>query len=182
MGRSGNVGWGMSSYFGLPNRKKKLLTKEFLQTFKEELIKVFSENDKRNNRNIDYENETYYGFYGEVESTGGFYKALKNACEKYNLTKAIYQYAQKMPWYDSDIFDDDLVLQMVEKGVIKEKCDNDFIADYDESKYMKSKYKLVSHYKGYDVVKYGNWFDDDIKGLEDIYKDSEQELIWLIKL
>lgn len=30
MGRSGKIGWGISNYFGLPNGKKKLLTKEFL--------------------------------------------------------------------------------------------------------------------------------------------------------
>ena len=179
MGRSGKTAWGISNYFGLSNRKKKLLTKEFLQTFKDELIKVFSEHDKKDNRNIDYENETYMGFYGQIESTTGFYEALKLACEKHNLTKAIYNYAKELPWYDSDRFDDDLVLQMVEKGIIKEKCDNDFTDDYDEEEYMTAKYKLVQHFKGYDVVEYGSWFDDSRQDLEDIYKDSKQKLIWL---
>jgi hypothetical protein len=179
MGRSGNIGWGVSTYFKLPNKKRNLLTKEFLQTFKEELIKIFSENDKKNNRNIDYENETYYGFYGQIESTGGFYESLKNACEKHNLIKAIYEYELKMPWYDSDCFDDDLMLEMVHKGIIKKDRPEDYISDYDIEKYETAKYKLVKYYKGYNVVKYGTWFDDDREGLEEIYKDSEQELIWL---
>lgn len=71
MGRSGNIGWGISNYFGLPNRKKKLLTKEFLTDFKNELI----ERDKEYNKNkgnsdyIDYSKETYLSFYGQIEGT-----------------------------------------------------------------------------------------------------------------
>lgn len=179
MGRSGKTGWGISNYFGLPNRKKKLLTKEFLQTFKDELIKVFSEHDKKDNRNIDYENETYMGFYGQIESTGGFYEALKLACEKHNLTKAIYNYAKELPWYDSDRFDSSLTSEMVNKGVIKYDRPEDYEPLYDVDEYEKAKYKLVQHFKGYDVVEYDSWFDDDRKTLEDIYKDSKQELVWL---
>ena len=44
---------------------------------------------------------------------------------------------------------------------------------------MTAKYKLVQHFKGYDVVEYGSWFDDSRQDLEDIYKDSKQKLIWL---
>ncbi len=47
MGRKGNIGWGISNYFKLPNRKRKLLTKEFLQTFKEEIIKRDIERNKK---------------------------------------------------------------------------------------------------------------------------------------
>jgi hypothetical protein len=179
LGRSGNIGWGISTYFKLPNRKRKLLTKEFLQTFKDEIIRIDSEYKNKFNRpQVDYEKETYYGFYGQIEGTVLFYQALKSACEKHNLTKAIYTYAQKMPWYDSDCFEDDLVLEMVNKRVIEK--DNNYYDDvYDESEYMKAKYKLVEYHKGYNVVKYGNWFEDDRKSLEDIYKDGEWKLIWL---
>ena len=61
MGRSGNIGWGISNYFGLPNRKRKLLTKEFLTDFKNELIMRDKENNERkeNVNYIDYSKETY---------------------------------------------------------------------------------------------------------------------------
>ncbi len=108
-----------------------------------------------------------------------FYESLESACKKHNLVKAIYTYATKMPWYDSDCFDDDLVLEMVKRGVIEKDKPEDYFSDYHETDYMKAKYKLVQYNKGYNVIKYGNWFDDDKKGLEAIYKDSDWELIWL---
>ena len=179
MGRKGNIGWGISNYFGLPNRKRKLLTKEFLQTFKEEIIKIDSESNLKYNRpSVDYENETYYSFYGQIGGTGLFYKSLKVACQKHNLTKAIYTYAKKLPWYDSDWFDDDLVLEMVNKGVIEKDNDSLKWDDYNNEDET-AKYKLVKHFKGYDVVKYGTWFDDSRKDLEDIYNDGDWELWWM---
>jgi len=178
MGRSGNIGWGISNYFGLPNRKRNLLTKEFLQTFKKELIKIDTEhNEKYDRPPLDYEKETYYSFYGQVAGNGLFYEALRNACEKHNLIKAIYNYAQKLPWYDSDCFDDDIVVEMMNKGLIEKDTDY-YKAEYDESAYMQLKYKLVKHFKGYDAIKYGNWFDDK-NSLEDIYKNDTCEVLWL---
>ena len=38
---------------------------------------------------------------------------------------------KKMPWYDSDTFDNDLVLEMVNKGVIPLKTGKEF--EYDEN-------------------------------------------------
>lgn len=179
MGRSGNIGWGISNYFGLPNRKKKLLTKEFLTDFKNELI----ERDKEYNKNkgnteyIDYTNETYLSFYGQIEGTFLFYNALENVCKKHNLTKAIYEYAKNMPWYDSDCFEYDLVLEMVKKGVID--YDNDNLREPDYNEELTAKYKIVKKCKGYNVVEYDIWHDDAREELEEIYAGSEWELIWL---
>ncbi|MDF2879603.1 MAG: hypothetical protein K0R54_160 [Clostridiaceae bacterium] len=106
----------VSIEYKLPKRKKNLLTKEFLQTFKQELDAVF--NKKNDYEELDKRN--YWNTYQYMEGTCGFYKALKIACAKHNLTKAIYDYACKMPYYDSDLFDDDIVLLMVEFGVIEE--------------------------------------------------------------
>lgn len=163
-------------YCKLSKRKRKLLTKEFLQTFKEELIKIY----KPHYPDIDFEKETYYGFYGQEEGTNGFYQALENACNKHNLTKAIYEYACNLPWYDSDIFDELLVLEMVKKGVVGEG-DIEYDEEMDESKVLTRKYKEVAHYKGYDVIKYGYWHDNKLE-LEEIhnkYKKDNEELIWL---
>ncbi|HGD0580608.1 TPA: hypothetical protein ACH354_002271 [Clostridium perfringens] len=183
MGRSGNIGWGISNYFGLPNRKKKLLTKEFLTDFRDEIIRLDREGRKKyNEEERDYSKEDYMTFYGQIESTMLFYEALKNACKKHNLTKAIYEYAQNMEWYDSDYFDDDLVLEMVHKGVIeydtgywKKSMDNECEACRE---IFPNKYKLVRKYKGYNVVRYDSWSEDK-QGLEEIYDDKNEEIIWL---
>ncbi len=101
--------------YKLPKRKRNLITKEFLQTFKQELDNIFNKDEY-----VPIEKRNYWNTYQLLESTGGFYEALKSACIKHNLTKAIYKYSSKMPWYDSDIFDDELLLLMVERGVIEE--------------------------------------------------------------
>lgn len=179
MGRSGNIGWGTSNYFGLPNRKRKLLTKEFLTDFKNELIMRDKENNeiKENVDYIDYSKETYLSFYSQIEGTFLFYDALKSVCKKHNLTKAIYEYAKNMPWFDSDCFDDDLVLEMVAKGVID--YENDYITEPNWIEELTAKCKLVKKFKGYNVVKYDSWFEESRKEFEEIYSDGKWELIWL---
>lgn len=121
MGRSGDIGWGNSTYFGLPKRKKHLLTKEFLQTFKGELIKEEIKFRKRNNYEQidDYDKETYDSFYWWITGSELYYSALKRACEKHNIVKAIYDYARKLPWYDSDCLEDDILQEMIKQDIIK---------------------------------------------------------------
>lgn len=179
MGRSGYICFGeVSNYFKLPNRKKKLLTKEFLSDFRDEIIRRSEESDKKKGIDIDYSKESYISFYSQIESTYLFYNALEEVCKKHNLTKAIYEYAKNMPWFDSDCFDDDLVLEMVDKGIIE--YDNDYTENYfNEEEELKSEYKLIQKYTGYNVVKYGRWFSDSKESLEEIYNDDEWELIWL---
>lgn len=179
MGQSGNIGWGISTYFKLPNRKRKLLTVEFLTDFKEEIIKLDKDYQKKqsNNTNIDYENESYMTFYGQIEGTGLFYKALKQACAKHNITKAIYDYTRNMPWFDSDCFEYDLMMEMVNQNIIKYDSDNYEYDNYEKE--LKAKYKIVRKEKGYNVIKYGRWFEDTKKELEDIYNDDNTEVIWL---
>lgn len=94
----------------MSNKKKWLLNEAFLTTLKEEIETVFS-------NHLDGEESNYLNCYVHISGTGGFYTALKNASEKHNVTKAIYLYACRLPWYDSDIFDDLVLLRMVELGV-----------------------------------------------------------------
>ena len=94
-------------YLKIPNRKKYLITKEFCQTFKEELGKIFSYVLK-DDRNI------YY-----TASTGGFHKALEKACVKRNVM-ALLRYAHSLGWWQGDQFDGLLVDRMHELGVIGE--------------------------------------------------------------
>lgn len=129
--------------YKLPKRKKNLMTKEFLQTFKQELDNVFNKED-------DYqslEKRNYWNTYQYMEGTCGFYEALKLTCEKYDLTKAIYKYACKMPYYDSDWFDSEVTLLMVKLDVIKEgnineTCDDTDYEDNDDFELIVTEEKL----------------------------------------
>lgn len=98
--------------YKMPNRKKWLLTPAFLEDFRAELDKIYPppENKKAN----------YWNHYVGQESTGGFYQALSITSKKHNVTKAIYEYALDLPWYESDLFDYQLVILMIERGAIEE--------------------------------------------------------------
>lgn len=167
--------------YKLPNRKRKLITKEFLQDLKNEIDNLDAESRKKRKSTytIDYLKESYCGFYDEISSTYLFYDALKNTCIKHNLTKAIYKYSKNLPWYYSDVFNDCLFILMVEEGIIPfETKEDEELCECEIEHYVK--YKLIYHYKGYDVVKYDWWFKDDKQGLEEIYKDCDNaEIVWL---
>lgn len=170
----------IGNYKKMPNRKKSLITKEFCEDFRENLIKHAEENDKNRGCKVDYSNECYMGFYSYIEGTYLFYDALKETCIKHNVIKAIYDYAKNMPWYDSDCFDDDLVLRMVDFGIIpytteEWESSKDFILD------EAIEYEIIYHYKskGYSVSEYGAWDKNDKSGLEEIYRDVDNiEIVW----
>lgn len=153
--------------YKIPNRKKKLLTKEFLETFKDELDKIFYKGE------IDPSKRNYMNTYQHVESTVGFGKALRIACEKYNLVKAIYNYEDKLPWYDSDLFDSEIMDIMIEKDVIKEGSLDEDIYDYtkDEVEWTNEGdiqwYKSIIQFKGYNIVSYDFYWTN-----KEMFKDS----------
>lgn len=182
MGKSGNIGWGISNYFGLPNRKRKLITKDFLITLKEEIIKEDIENNIRLGHEPitreEYDKFGYIDFYGALEGTYLFDEALKSACEKHNIVKAIYDYVNKMPWYDYDCCIYDISSLMYKEGIVP------YEYEYDEEQYCEEEipYKIVTKYKGYNEVTYGTWFSDNRHSLEEIYEDEDNvEVIWLDK-
>ena len=61
----------------------------------------------------------------------------------------------------------------------KIRTDEDYIPEEEYEDIFDAKYKIVEHFQGYDVIEYGNWMNDDRQGLEDIYKNSKQKVIWL---
>lgn len=113
--------------YKLPNRKIKLITKEFLQDLKKEIDKLDAESRKKwkSPYTIDYSKESYMGFYGDIWSTNLFYDALKNVCKKHNLVKAIYEYANNMTWYYSDVFNDYLFILMIQEDIIPYETEED---------------------------------------------------------
>lgn len=173
-------GKSIGNYAKLSNRKKSLLTKEFCEDFKASIINHALKNNNRTDYEPDFSNECYMGFYSSIEGTYLFYDALKEVCIKHNLVKAIYEYAQNMPWYDSDCFDDDLMLRMVELGIIPystkewESLEDDIPSDWIAC-------KIIYHYKdkGYNVIQNEMWSKNDKDGLEKIYADSPNiEIEW----
>jgi hypothetical protein len=145
--------------YKIPNRKKKLLTKEFLKTFKDELDKVFHDGNE-----INLDKRNYINTYQHMEDTIGFEEALKTTCEEYNLVKAIYEYGNNL-LYDSD-FDNEIMNVMIKKGVIKEGSLSD-LYDYTEDKIRWTRegdiqwYKSTIQHKGYNIVKYNYWWAND---------------------
>jgi hypothetical protein len=144
--------------YKIPNRKKWLLTDAFLTTFKEELDRVFEVYEKLKTYNKEG-NPTYWNTYNYLESTYGFYKALKIASEKHNVKKAIYEYANQMPWYHSDVFDGQLTVMMYRKNIIEEgSIDEDPYITTEELIEMEKRGEIewieeVSHYKDYYVTR-----------------------------
>lgn len=136
--------------YKIPNRKKWLLTDEFLTTFRDELDRIFEIKEKKYIA-------TYWNLYTHLGSTTGFYDALKIACEKHNVTKAIYEYACKLPYYDSDWFDDELLVLMYQKGIIEEGDDSydneeDYLKRLEENGEIEW-YEERIKYKDYTVIK-----------------------------
>lgn len=170
----------LTPFYGLSKRKRNLLTKEFLEDFKQEIINVFSKNDISHGKEpYDYSNETYMGLFGQLEGTSGFYTALRTTCKKYNLSKAIYEYLNNMPWYDSDLAEDNIVLEMVRKGVIAYEKDEDYQGIDDILTEDQIKVKRIYKRKGYNEVCYDTWFKNSIEEYKDIYKDDDCEIMFL---
>lgn len=156
------------NYKKLPNRKKTLLTKKFLKDLKLNIITRAKENDKKQGREEDdYSKYSYSGFYNAIEGTRLFYDALYDTCKKHNVVNAIYNYCNRMEWYDSDCFEADIMRRMIDFGLIEYENELDEPVLWDDE----IKYTLTHHYKGYSVSEYGYWDKDDKEGLESIYSD-----------
>lgn len=82
---------------------------EFYEAFLHQLQTVFK-------HDITYKDEEtdWYGFEF-CEGTGGWYEALKTTCEQMNM-KWLFDDYNKLEWYDSDLFDDQLS-QLIIKNI-----------------------------------------------------------------
>jgi len=107
------IGSGKNARFSykIPNRIKALMSDQFLKDFKLELHKIFPISD----------DATYWSDYSHVATTFGWNQAFNKACEKHGSNGVgLQRYYNKLPWYDSDLFDDEMLLIMVKKRLIKE--------------------------------------------------------------
>lgn len=106
--------------FKTPNRIKNLCTKEWCEIFKNELDRIFKLNP----------DETCDCTYFHLEATSGWYGAFKNACDKHphkHMGVGLFRYYEPLPWYDSDLFDDEIMELMVDKLNIPRKDVGDYL-------------------------------------------------------
>lgn len=141
-----NLCWGISNYSGLPNRKRKLLTKEFLADFKDEIIRLDRMYIEPTEIFKDINCEEFM-FYNLLEGSELWYRALKNICKKHNLIKALYEYAK-----NTEQVNDDIILEMINKNIIK-KIPN-YKNEMKSNSQDKFQIKLIKKYKGYNVFEY----------------------------
>lgn len=104
--------------YEIPEKIKKILTKDFLSTFKKNVIKKFEENDfKQKNTTSKYELMSYLDWWCYIHNTVSFYEAFQKTCKEENLQNVL-DYYEELNEYNGDIFDNKLCLLMVEKNVI----------------------------------------------------------------
>ena len=97
-----------------------LATKEFLETFKENLISTFGHRDV-----FDFNDEECWV---ELGGTIGYVNAFTKTCTQFDLEN-LSDYYDALPWFESDAFDADVSDLAVKFGVIEpmepETCDDE---------------------------------------------------------
>lgn len=95
--------------YKIPQEIKAEFTKEFMAYFLARLAITF-----------DLEESMLCSEYlFNLEGTYGWSKSFKGACQKYNL-EYVFVYYDQLEWYDSDLFDDELGILLVDYGLIKD--------------------------------------------------------------
>ncbi|AIF68422.1 hypothetical protein GZ22_18530 (plasmid) [Terribacillus saccharophilus] len=143
----------MYQEYKVPNRKKWLLTDDFLLTLKNEIAKATKD---------DLDGKNYWNYYAHIEGRVIFDGALKEASKKHNVLKAIYEYTHSIDWYKSETFEGYIFERMMERNIIEEGDAAEYTSMYDESMEELEKNgeiqvtEEVRHHNGYSV-KVNNW-------------------------
>lgn len=125
--------------YKIPNRKKQLITYEFLKYLKLEHDKEFI---------IDEDNEeSYYGWYSWFIGTKKFDEILEKSSKKFNIYNAIYMYAKSLSLDEYYDFLESIVYMMVQMNIIEE-------GSKDCDMFSGSRILVKKTYKGYTVSTY----------------------------
>lgn len=94
--------------YSIPENIKRLITDEFLKEFRNQLMRIH-----------EYWSIDTFAEEGipSNTSTSGWYVAFGKACLLTNNDK-LFAYWRALPWYDSDIFDGELVEMLIERHFI----------------------------------------------------------------
>lgn len=141
--------------YKIPNRKKKLLTKAFLEDFIQVIDKCLSKKT-----GIEALSErTYNNAYLYMVGSGNVQTAIEITSKKHNVRKAIAEYHSSLPWYDSDMFEDELFHLAIDKGIIEMGVPDEDSFEYAEDELLKLEKEglittgvEITEYKGYRVV------------------------------
>lgn len=95
--------------YTIPQEIKEKFTKEFIADFLNELVIIFDD------KPINYIDETF-AFTGTV----GWDMAFMIACKKHGSSEVI-EYYHDLEWYESDMFDDELISLMLDYGLIEKQ-------------------------------------------------------------
>lgn len=150
--------------YKIPNRIKNLFTDDFLTDFVCEVNKTFNINP------VEVCNWDYY----YITSTYEWCKSLMKACDNHkykHMGVGIKRYYKSLSWYDSDLFDGDLVDIIVSKGLIRASSYEEYEGEnvYKEKDGVDYKMKFKAQYNGYKVYEPLMFFED---GFEDFKGDS----------
>jgi hypothetical protein len=104
--------------YKIPDDIKKLITKEFLSNFRDELYKI---------SNFSLE-DFYMDTLVHYESSSGWDTAFGLACISSNLDE-LYRYTQTLPWYDWDLFCSEVDDMLLENKLMLDGFFDDYIAE-----------------------------------------------------
>lgn len=124
--------------YKIPNRKRKLITYEFLLLLKKEHdITFYIDEDK---------NPTYLEWYSWFVDTKSFEKIFENVTKEFNVYTSIYKYAASMNEFERFKFFEEIMMMMVDYSII----------DYGEinNEIPKKKISRIRAYSGYTVIEY----------------------------
>lgn len=98
----------MFDEYVIPEEIKAMFTDEFCKTLRKALFRVWKD------MGLDTTAE-----FGPVQlaSTGGYVVAFWTACAETN-NMALFDYWDALPWYESDVFDDELMHYLMENGYL----------------------------------------------------------------
>ena len=121
---NGNV----SISYQLSDELKDLLTKEFSEDIISRLKDIFPKYQ---------DDKSLAGLFYFNSSSNGFFNAFRSTCESLNI-EALLKEANNLPWYDYDIFIDEIADRVGELYFGKERLDslyNEIINDIENENY-----------------------------------------------
>lgn len=96
-----------SIHYEMPEKYRKMMNSDFCNNFIKELHLIWGFSLEDFN----------WDSVGYCEGTSGWYVAFTNTCRKLQLDE-LFVYYRNLPWYDSDLFDEQLANKLVEEKLL----------------------------------------------------------------
>lgn len=99
--------------YRVPNKKKWLIDKEFLEIFKRELDQGIDNIEMY--QGVEW---TYEGVYKQMVGSKAFHKALLKTSEERNVRRALFAYMQRLDEYSYEVFQQEIISMIYEEGLV----------------------------------------------------------------